>query len=52
MAIIGKAMSSKGLESTKALRMRQSISSSSQPMAKAAAITAPIEVPQTKSIGV
>ena len=51
MAIIGKAMSSSGLESTNALRMRVSISSSSQPMARPAAMIAPIETPPTKSIG-
>ena len=52
MAISGMAMSSRGLESTKALRMRQSISSSSQPIATPAPTTAPMEAPPMKSIGV
>ncbi len=51
MATIGKVASPRGLVSTKALRMRQSSSSSLQPMATPAAMIAPMEAPPMKSMG-
>jgi hypothetical protein len=51
MASMGKAMSSSGLESTKARRTRASISASSQPMATLAPTTRPWTAPPTASIG-
>ncbi len=51
MAIIGRAMSSSGLDSTNALRMRRSSSSPSQPSATPAPMIPPIEAPPTKSMG-
>ncbi|MNI43455.1 hypothetical protein D3C73_977850 [compost metagenome] len=52
MAMMGGAMSAKGSDRTKAWRMWCSSSSSDQPSAGPAPMTAPMEAPPMKSMGV